>query len=512
MLPLATSCKDDDPSLAKAVLASAKTLTFDGQNAGEQIITVYSDADWILDCPEWVTVTPSTGSGTTDVTVSVSDNLRDGSLDNPRKANVIFKGQTLASEATVVVSQKGDKYRDIANFTVSQIAAAADETVIIVPTATVVAVTTEGFVASDGNTQVYVLNTTPAVSAGDVVAFRGDKGKYAGLPAVTTVDKLTVTSHSAVTYPKATDITSTIDTYTSDAITYISALGVLNGNKLSVGAYSGKKFVIDATKALSINIFKAPSSLGVDALNGHIVRINGYFAGVAQPVLNVFASSFEDEGLFETIIFNDDFSWMQPYLDAYAAAGYGTVGDAVGTQDVGSSAPNVYSNNSKFVVNGKTIGEEFMEQGYVDLNPGPRVVYPQYCYWKMGKTGYHTGFQIPQFKDLTAPTNAKLSFNWCAQLTGAGEVDVADIYVSIVEGTPGKVIISGAESQKSECFTSDQKAGAEPYDLHWMTVTVELKGITAETKITIAPTGLSTVKEGSVCKRWYLDNIKVVEL
>lgn len=78
-----------------------------------------------------------------DVTVSVTDNMRDGAEDNPRKATLVFKGRTLASRAQVLITQNGDKYRDVKEYTAGELAALADETVISVPSAIVVAVTTQ---------------------------------------------------------------------------------------------------------------------------------------------------------------------------------------------------------------------------------------------------------------------------------------------------------------------------------------------------------------------------------
>ena len=126
---LCGSCDDDEQTVAKAVLASASALNFEAENASQQIITVYSDAQWVMDeLPEWISVTPVTGQGTTEVTVSVTDNLREGTVDNPREATIVFRGNTLASRAEVTVSQDGDKYRDCQEYTVDQLPALADET------------------------------------------------------------------------------------------------------------------------------------------------------------------------------------------------------------------------------------------------------------------------------------------------------------------------------------------------------------------------------------------------
>ena len=82
------SCDDDDDKrLSDAVLASVSSLTFEAQDTSEKIITVYADADWVTEIPDWVTVTPTEGTGVMDVTVSVSENMRDGAMDNPAKRN-----------------------------------------------------------------------------------------------------------------------------------------------------------------------------------------------------------------------------------------------------------------------------------------------------------------------------------------------------------------------------------------------------------------------------------------
>ena len=109
-------CDKDEDHLSEAVLASANTLNFEAERAAEKIITIYADADWVTEIPDWVTVTPTEGTGVMDVTVSVSENMRDGAMDNPRKAKLVFKGRTLASRAEVLVSQVGNKFRDIPEY------------------------------------------------------------------------------------------------------------------------------------------------------------------------------------------------------------------------------------------------------------------------------------------------------------------------------------------------------------------------------------------------------------
>ena len=142
------SCDDDDDKrLSDAVLASVSSLTFEAQDTSEKIITVYADADWVTEIPDWVTVTPTEGTGVMDVTVSVSENMRDGAMDNPRKAKLVFKGRTLASRAEVLVSQVGNKFRDIPEYQkIGDVIALDDEAAVKIPSALVMAVTNKGFI------------------------------------------------------------------------------------------------------------------------------------------------------------------------------------------------------------------------------------------------------------------------------------------------------------------------------------------------------------------------------
>lgn len=85
-------CDKDEDHLSEAVLASANTLNFEAERAAEKIITIYADADWVTEVPDWVTVTPDSGTGVMDVTVSVTDNMRDGAEDNPPQGHPRLQG------------------------------------------------------------------------------------------------------------------------------------------------------------------------------------------------------------------------------------------------------------------------------------------------------------------------------------------------------------------------------------------------------------------------------------
>ena len=249
------SCSEEENTLSKAVLASASALDFEAEGAQPKTITVYADADWVMeDLPEWITVTPATGNGTTDVTVSVTDNMRDGTEDNPRKATIVFKGCTLASRAEVVVSQDGDKYRDCQEYTVDELPALEDETVVSVPEALVTAVTTSGCIVTDAQYAVNMfLQTATAVNVGDKVAVKGSKGTDAhALPYVVCDEVRVVSEGNNIDYPEAHDVTAEVDSYTSDSREWISASGVLSGNNVTIDGAVNSVSIIDAPESLNL--------------------------------------------------------------------------------------------------------------------------------------------------------------------------------------------------------------------------------------------------------------------
>lgn len=279
-----TSCDKSD-NVAKAVMASANALTFPGEEASEQIITVYSDAEWTADVPEWVSIEPTTGSGTTDVTVSVGANMRDGALDNPRTAELVFHGKTLKSRATVLVKQAGDKFRDVNEMTVSDAVSSEDGTVVIIKDAQVSALTSKGFVVANESSALYVLSSE-AVAVGDHLELYGSKGSESKLPALTVVDKVVVKSNTAFTYPEAKDITSGIDKYDATSREFVKVEGFLKGSTLTV----------EGAEVNKINVIDPHSSLKLASVNSHNVVLYGYFAGLASPYVNLIVCKYDDKG------------------------------------------------------------------------------------------------------------------------------------------------------------------------------------------------------------------------
>ncbi|MEE0430615.1 MAG: BACON domain-containing carbohydrate-binding protein [Bacteroidales bacterium] len=134
------------------------------------------------------------------------------------------------------------------------------------------AITTKGYVATDGTSSIYVFHdSTPTVKVGDKVTFKGTLEDYYGLPEITSPRTTTVSSGNAVTYPAAKDITSTFDSYTSSVAEYVTYVAkvVKNGNYTNFEVEGATKF----KGALS----SAPTSIYSSFAEGDKVQITGYF-------------------------------------------------------------------------------------------------------------------------------------------------------------------------------------------------------------------------------------------
>ncbi|MDD3333237.1 MAG: BACON domain-containing protein [Proteiniphilum sp.] len=479
------SCQEEEgTTLSQAVLASASALNFEGTDSAPQIITVYADAEWVSEVPEWITISPTSGSGVMDVTVSVNDNIRDGALDNPRKEVIVFKGETLASRAEVIVIQAGDKYRDVRDYTLQELVALEDETVVSVSDAMVMAVTSVGFIVSDEQNvhNAYVLSET-TVNIGDKVSILGDKASNSQSLAIIEADQTEIVSTGgSVTYPEAKDVTDGVDTYNATSREFIVVSGIMNGSNVSV---SGANYTVSITDA--------PSSLDLEALNGHRVVVKGYFDGLAAPVIKILVAEIQDNGIAKDIYFFEDFEWLDPWSVV------GNAGQTVETDNLSATAPQIPTPK----IDGVSALDALLEKGYEFLRvttktPG-ECIYLQQNYLKFGKTSYQAGIILPNLaEDIPSSASPVMSFDWCPMRQGSGKIDPVNLIVIITNGT-------------DEVTFDIPEAGFENgHRLEWIRAEVDLSGITItkETKITIRQTNWQI----ATANRYFLDNIEISSL
>lgn len=479
------SCQEEEgTTLSQAVLASASALNFEGTDSAPQIITVYADAEWVSEVPEWITISPTSGSGVMDVTVSVNDNIRDGALDNPRKEVIVFKGETLASRAEVIVMQAGDKYRDVRDYTLQELVALEDETVVSVSDVMVMAVTSAGFIISDEQNvhNAYVLSET-TVNIGDKVSILGDKASNSQSLAIIEADQTEIVSTGgSVTYPEAKDVTDGVDTYNATSREFIVVSGIMNGSNVSV---SGANYTVSITDA--------PSSLDLEALNGHRVVVKGYFDGLAAPVIKILVAEIQDNGIAKDIYFFEDFEWLDPWSVV------GNAGQTVETDNLSATAPQIPTPK----IDGVSALDALLEKGYEFLRvttktPG-ECIYLQQNYLKFGKTSYQAGIILPNLaEDIPSSASPVMSFDWCPMRQGSGKIDPVNLIVIITNGT-------------DEVTFDIPEAGFENgHRLEWIRAEVDLSGITItkETKITIRQTNWQI----ATANRYFLDNIEISSL
>lgn len=477
------SCEEEGSSLSQAVLASASSLNFEGTGNSAQTITVYADADWLSEVPEWITVSPASGSGVMDVTITVTDNMRGGALDNPRKATVVFKGETLASRAEVIVMQAGDKYRDVKDYTMQELVSLANETVVSVPDVTVMAVTAAGFVISDEQNvhNAYVVSST-SVNVGDKVSILGDKASNSQALAMIEADQVEIVSTAgSVTYPEAKDITNTIDTYNATSREFIVVSGIMNGSNVTVaGAH------------YTVSITDAPSSLNLEALNGHRVVVKGYFDGLAAPVIKIMVAEIEDNGIAKDIYFFEDFEWLDPWSVV------GSAGQAVETDNVSATSPQLPTPK----IDGVSSLDALLAKGYAFLRVTPtstsasECIYLQRNYLKFGKTGYQAGIILPKLAvDVPSSAAPVMSFDWCPMRQGSGTIDPVNLIVIIKNG------------ENEVTFDIPASGFESGHRLEWIRAEVPLTGValTKDTQITIRQTNWQL----TTANRYFLDNIEI---
>ena len=158
------------------------------------------------------------------------------------------------------------------------------------------AITTKGYVATDGKKSIYVYgNAAPTVAVGDIVKFSGTKTTYYGLPEITS-PKTTKTSTGTVPYPDPVDITASFDSYTATEAVYVK----YKAKMFKSGNYTN--FKVDGAE-LTGSFSSAPSAYYNGINEGDEVVVYGYFNGINtnNKLLNVIVVKIENLTTGETI-------------------------------------------------------------------------------------------------------------------------------------------------------------------------------------------------------------------
>lgn len=484
------SCEDDDKdgNSAKAVLSSVSSLSFDAENAPAYTIEVVSDKQWTVDAPEWVTVNPTTGSGTTDVTVSVANNVVDGVMQLPRRENICFHGATAASRCEILIIQAGDPFLTSSPISGADLGGLADGASAVVKNLTVTDLISDGFMATDGTSNVKVLSTEkPAV--GKTLTVYGYKNTDKGSMPVVEFDHF-VEGGTAATLPAAEDITDKLDTYSSNNRSVITLKGLYDA--------SGAVVVDGMTK--KANVTGEAEGVGMKALSGHKVAVEAYYAGAVGSGINIIVRKAEDLGVDEIVYYFEDFEWLEPWSSQKPA------GDTVGDNNSDATAQQLGTNK----VDGVSTYQALLDKGYEfpithskdkSAREPQAQCYLQRNYLKMGLTGYYSGITLPKF-DVPEGTNTTISFSWSVQRQGSGKYDATQLVVVVTNADKSTMFdVPPHDLQDSEAY-------------RWIQASVDLgNAVTSDSRITIRNCDAQwpDPADKGTTFRYHIDNIKIAQ-
>ena len=282
-------CKEDELVKPNALL-SESSLTFEATNAEPQELTVASDADWMIDVDsDWITVDPMSGTNTVKVHVEVEDNVdANGALAAPRQGLITIANKRGYS-ITTVIYQNGDTYLGAGEYNLADIAKLEKDTRAKVKETQVVALTSDGFIASDESACLYILGNVGNVKIGDKITMNGAAGEVQTVKTFVS-DEVTVLSNSEVVYPEAKDITSSVADYNPGKIEYVKAEGTLINKGLRVGSTLS-----------AVTMYNA--GIDIESVNMHKVVVSGYAIIRAAKTVYFVPVSFEDNGVDEELTF-----------------------------------------------------------------------------------------------------------------------------------------------------------------------------------------------------------------
>lgn len=480
-------CSEEEYVKPSALL-SESSLTFEAIGAESQTLTIASDESWFIDVDaDWITVDPMSGTNTVDVTVTVTDNVKNGAMDAPREGTLTIANNRGYSIRTVIY-QEGDNYLGVEEMPISKIFTLDDGLFAKVAEAQVVALTSDGFVATDESASIYV-SYKGEIAIGDKVSLAGEKVTLYGNAALE-AGGVTVKSNAEVTRPEPVDLLSNLDPSKANVVTYVTVEAGLLGHEL--------KFEQSLPVAIKLLDPRA-GVVDIESVNMHNISVKAYVLGLSDGELTLAVTDVQDNGINDSLnaYFYDDFSWMKSYIDASGVR----VDDSVGDNNSGGEAPNLRSNDAL-----SGLLKALTDKGYEDLNPNSKVIYAQKYYWKFGKTSTATvnnnnGMILPK-QDFKGDEliNVDLDFDWAAHMTGSGNIDKVQIVVELT----GKGFFDNG-TQISDPFVTTQEKG----HLEWQHATVTAKGVNNTTRFIIRPAEYASVTPDQ--QRWHLDNIKIAD-
>ena len=235
-------------------------------------INITANAAWTLTPPATGGVTLSASSGSANAAVTASFAANTSAQEVVYELVLACQAASVNKTITIKQGAAGASTGDTVTEAVAK--QTTDGADVSIDNAIVAALTTKGFVITDGTTNCYVYqNAAPSVKLGDKVALSGKMKTYYKLPEVTNPANIEVlTSGNDIPRTSLVDVTESVDSYDATAAEYIS----FTGNLLKDGNYYNIKKT-GATVYVSASYPSADITSQLDALNNQDVIITGYY-------------------------------------------------------------------------------------------------------------------------------------------------------------------------------------------------------------------------------------------
>lgn len=487
-------------------------ITFEGVPEGTQKFTVTSTSAFTLTPNvDWITLSETEGAANDEKTIVVT--CKESTSSSLRKGQIDIKSGVSHYYITVVQSAAGgdlDPLISISDGNKKTVSGKGEEFTVKVQAN----VDYETEISDSWITAVPVVSTKAMVES-KTLKFKAEaNASDAARTATIRFYKDNIESVLTVTQDKFTpEIKITID---GDA-----ELIPAEGSDITATIESNVDFKATAT-GIKLPL---PETIPAGTYNDVKISIPANDGGLRniKVVLTAVGTTYSKElsiaqlGKNMTSLFSDDFSWLDPLIKSWNDTSKTPVGDPVeGFYLEGSKTDVNYdketgASNTDLTQNVSTapfdqIPGLLKDKGYEDMNAGKKAIYPQKSYLKFGRTSVQTALKLPALKDLSESSDAVVEFDWCAQISSAGDIDNVKLAVGII----GNGTFADGNKYSKDLVTA-QKQG----QMFWNHVKLLVKGIDKDTRLVIFYSPCLNKNTGAYnfavkkAHRYHIDNIKI---
>ncbi|MBP3537701.1 MAG: hypothetical protein J6J93_09225 [Muribaculaceae bacterium] len=200
----------------------------------------------------------------------------------------------------------------------------------------------------------------------------------------------------------------------------------------------------------------------------------------------------------QTVVFEDDFEWLEPWSSQKPA------GQTVEENNPDATAQQLGTNKVEDVSTYDALlakGYEFPICCHTSKSPreAKAQVYLQRNYIKFGLTDYFSGITLPAMTEIADGAKTTIAFDWCSMRRGATAWDPTALVV----------IVKNGDTEEQFLVPTHEYTDGEEYA--WLPVTVDLgTSVKTGSRITVRNIDSQWPSEtaGEKC-RWFIDNVKV---